>query len=50
MLAIHGVWAHGALYVWAEESGSSAAGQAGPRPISCGATRPPLRLRTGPAG
>ena len=24
MLAIHGVWAHGALYLWAEESGPSA--------------------------
>ncbi len=28
MLAIHGVWAHGALYLWAEESRSSAAGRA----------------------
>ncbi len=50
MLAIHGVWAQGALYLWAEESARSAALRpAGAAPARAQPTRTPARPTRTPA-
>ncbi len=50
MLVVHGIWAYGALQVWAEDSGLAPAGPAAPRTAAAGGAPAPVRRPAGRTG